>query len=49
MIGVPHIPPYWALGFHLSRYGYNNIQNIINAINRTVTADIPFVSIDKDS
>ena len=44
MTGVPHIPPYWALGFHLSRYGYNNMESIINAINRTVTAEIPFVS-----
>ncbi len=47
MIGTPVMPPYWALGFHLSRYGYNSAQNLREAINRTIAAEIPFVGAKK--
>jgi len=42
LIGTPFMPPYYALGFQLSRYGYNNIGNIKAAIDRTLGANIPF-------
>ena len=28
VIGTPHMPPYWALGWHQCRYGYPNIQYV---------------------
>lgn len=28
----PTMPPYWALGFHLCRYGYNTIDNLKDVI-----------------
>ena len=30
IIGRPTIPPYWGLGWHQCRWGYNNTQNVIN-------------------
>jgi alpha-glucosidase (family GH31 glycosyl hydrolase) len=42
LIGNPFFPPYYALGFQLSRYGYNTINNLKSAIDRTVNARIPF-------
>ena len=33
VIGRPHMPPYWALGFHQCRYGYNNLQEVIDVVN----------------
>lgn len=42
LVGTPFFPPYYALGFQLSRYGYNTIENMKAAIDRTVGAQIPF-------
>ena len=41
VIGNPYMPPYWGLGFQLSRYGYNNLENMRAAMMRTVNASIP--------
>ncbi|RWS07042.1 lysosomal alpha-glucosidase-like protein, partial [Dinothrombium tinctorium] len=41
LIGLPNMPPLWALGFHLSRYGYNNLGRMVEAWNRTRNAKIP--------
>ncbi|CAF0715427.1 unnamed protein product [Brachionus calyciflorus] len=41
LIGRPMMPPYYALGFQLSRYGYNTLDNMKGAISRTVNAGIP--------
>ncbi|CAF1383171.1 unnamed protein product [Adineta ricciae] len=41
VIGKPYMPPYWALGFQLSRYGYNSLKNMKAAMNRTLNANIP--------
>ncbi|XP_052256801.1 sucrase-isomaltase, intestinal-like isoform X2 [Dreissena polymorpha] len=49
-IGRPYMPPYWALGFQLCRYGYNNISNLQDAVEKTRIANIPhdvqYVDID---
>jgi len=42
-IGRQPIPPYWGLGFQLSRWGYNTIDKMQAAVNRTKTASIPQV------
>ncbi|CAF0953791.1 unnamed protein product [Adineta steineri] len=41
VIGKPYMPPYWALGFQLSRYGYNTLNNMRAAMTRTLDANIP--------
>ena len=28
VIGRPHMPPYWALGFHQCRYGFHDLQEV---------------------
>ncbi|XP_076462037.1 sucrase-isomaltase, intestinal-like [Babylonia areolata] len=40
-IGRPYMPPYWALGFQLCKYGYNSLENLRTAVERTKAADIP--------
>ncbi|CAF0775981.1 unnamed protein product [Rotaria sp. Silwood1] len=42
IIGKPMMPPYWSLGFHLCRWGYNKIENIISSLERMQKADFPF-------
>jgi len=42
-IGRQSIPPYWGLGFQLCRWGYNTIENMQAAVNRTRIANIPQV------
>jgi len=41
VIGRPYMPPYWALGFQLCRYGYDTIQNMKAAMQRTLDGNIP--------
>ncbi|CAF5157771.1 unnamed protein product, partial [Rotaria magnacalcarata] len=36
------MPPFWSLGFHLCRYGYNTIENLLETIQRMHDADFPF-------
>ncbi|KAF6029249.1 hypothetical protein EB796_012432 [Bugula neritina] len=35
VIGFSHLPPYWALGFHLSRWGYDSVTEL----NKTIDAN----------
>ncbi|KAL1778054.1 sucrase-isomaltase, intestinal, partial [Sigmodon hispidus] len=42
VIGYPVMPPYWALGFQLCRYGYRNTSEIEQLYNDMVTAKIPY-------
>ncbi|KAG1696093.1 Maltase-glucoamylase, intestinal [Nymphon striatum] len=41
LIGRPMIPPYWALGFQLSRWGYESLDHLKEAVERTRKYDIP--------
>ncbi len=43
IIGRSFMPPYFALGFQLSRWGYKNTDDIRGAIERTRQVDIPQV------
>ena len=45
LIGRPYMPAYWALGFQLCRYGYNTMENLTAAVDRTIAAGIPYVSL----
>lgn len=37
------MPPYWSLGFQLCRYGYNHLDALKAAYQRTIDAKIPLV------
>lgn len=39
------MPPYWALGFQLCRYGYRNTSQVEEVYNDMVAARIPYVCI----
>ncbi|XP_027224882.2 sucrase-isomaltase, intestinal [Penaeus vannamei] len=41
MIGKPVFPPYWSLGFHLSRYGYGSTENVRVVRERMKAMGIP--------
>ncbi|XP_070541629.1 maltase-glucoamylase-like [Ptychodera flava] len=40
-IGRPFLPPYWALGFQLCRWGYNNLTNVMKVVDSMEEYDIP--------
>lgn len=42
LIGRPFMPPYWALGFHLCRYGYHNITKFKAVIQRMRNDAFPY-------
>ena len=44
VIGRPVMPPYWALGFQLCRYGYTSTEDIQRIVDRTREAEIPQVN-----
>ena len=44
LIGRPFMPPYWALGFHLARWGYGGTDGLNKVITRMRNAKMPYVS-----
>ncbi|XP_040499843.1 probable maltase-glucoamylase 2 [Ursus maritimus] len=42
LIGRPAMTPYWALGFQLSRYGYQNDSEISHLYEAMMAAQIPY-------
>ena len=48
VVGRPYMPPYWMLGFQLSRYGYKNVSMMKDSVDRTLAYDIPLVSLHYD-
>jgi len=43
LVGRPYLPPYWSLGFQLCRYGYNSLDKLKAAVDRTRIAGVPQV------
>ena len=41
ILGKPMLPPYWAVGFHQSRYGYNHIDKFKNTYYNYGLYEIP--------
>ena len=40
LVGRPQLPPYWALGFHLCRYGYKTLNKTRETWQRTRDAQV---------
>ncbi|VEL34142.1 unnamed protein product [Protopolystoma xenopodis] len=41
LIGRPQLPPYWSLGFHLCRYGYENLADVRDTLMRNLQSLVP--------
>lgn len=44
LIGKPVIPPYWSLGFQLSRWNYGSLSEVKKTVERNRAIDLPYVS-----
>ena len=42
-IGRTFLPPYWSLGFQLSRWGYNNIETVKGLVANMSKHNLPQV------
>ena len=47
-IGFPNLPPFWALGYHQSRWGYKNTSMLENVVNQFNNNSIPLDTIWSD-
>lgn len=44
LIGRPVIPPYWSLGFQLSRWNYGSLKEVMETVERNREVQLPYVS-----
>ncbi|XP_077049996.1 sucrase-isomaltase, intestinal [Siphateles boraxobius] len=42
LIGRPFIPPYWSLGFQISRWDYGSLDNVKTVVERNRQAGLPY-------
>uniref|UniRef100_A0A8D0L7P9 P-type domain-containing protein n=1 Tax=Sphenodon punctatus TaxID=8508 RepID=A0A8D0L7P9_SPHPU len=42
LIGRPLMPPYWSLGFQISRWGYGSLDEVKAVVNRNRAIGIPY-------
>ena len=47
-IGQPILPPFWSLGFHQSRWGYDSADALLDVIKKYKEYDIPLDTIWSD-
>ena len=40
VIGRPAMPPYWALGFHQCRWGYQSLQSVKDVVGNFTDAKV---------
>ncbi|KAL0486989.1 lysosomal alpha-glucosidase [Acrasis kona] len=48
VIGAPFIPAFWSLGWHQSRFGYHNIQEVQQVVQKYKENDLPLDTIWND-
>ncbi|RWS03697.1 lysosomal alpha-glucosidase-like protein, partial [Dinothrombium tinctorium] len=48
LIGLPVMPPLWAFGFHISRYGWRNVDHMKQVRSRTLNAKLPLETMWND-
>jgi alpha-glucosidase (family GH31 glycosyl hydrolase) len=41
VIGLPHMPPHWALGWHQCRWGYKTVDDLEKVVAGYAAAKIP--------
>ena len=44
VIGRPHMPPYWGLGFHQCRWGYHDLQEVEDVVNNYTAFGVSVLS-----
>ena len=48
IIGLPSIPPYWSLGFHQSRWGYENVEALQEVVDSFEENQLPLDTVWSD-
>ncbi|ETV78515.1 hypothetical protein H257_08031 [Aphanomyces astaci] len=41
LVGRPMIPPYWSLGYHLCRWHYHSLDDVVSVVERMRAAGVP--------